>query len=366
MIISYKYRIYPTKKQVAFINHQFSLCRWLYHSALEHRVTAYKSMGKSISYKDQAAELSLIKEEFPEFKNVYSQVLQNVLKRMDNSFRNFFNRVKRGEKPGFPRFKGKDFFNSICYPQSGFRLIGDKIELSKIGLIKIKLHRKMEGQLKTCSIKWEGNQGYVIFTSEITKTIIKKPVSSIVGIDLGLENFATLSNGEKIDNPRHFKKCEDKLKETQSVYSVRKSKNTKKKLISLHRKVRNQRNDFLHKTSSWLVNRFDLIAYEDLKIKQMIQGNFAKSIHDVGWGKFIAMLSYKAESAGSYAVAVNPYHTSQICSGCGTLVKKEIYQRSHDCPVCGLSLHRDYNAAINILKSGTDAVFQMPRQLAAG
>jgi putative transposase len=174
----------------------------------------------------------------------------------------------------------------------------------------------------------------------------------------------TFSTGDKIENPRYLKRSEERLKEIKIKYSRKKSRTVKRVLGNLHRKIRNQRNDFHHKVSRELTNRFDLICYEDLNIKKMIDGQYAKSIHDAGWGKFIEMIKYKAESAGSYSKAVNPYHTSQTCSSCGTIVKKAIYQRWHHCQVCGLSLHRDHNAAINILKSGTDAVFQMPRQLA--
>jgi putative transposase len=366
MVMSYKYRIYPTLKQVTVIEHQLDSCRHLYNAALEHRITAYKAIGKFISYQDQQDELPFIRADYPEFKNIHSQVLQNILRRLDRSFQNFYRRLKRGEEPGFPRFKGKDHFDSMCYPQSGFRLNGCKVELSKIGNIKVKLHRPIEGIIKTCTIKKSAKQWHVIFTSEISNVVKKKEVCSAIGIDLGLESFATLSNGDQISNPRHLKKTEEKLKAVQSRYSLKKSKSAKRELWSLHRKIRNQRNDFLHKTSRKLVNQFDLVAYEDLDIKKMVEGKYAKSIHDAGWGKFIDMIKYKAESAGSYSKSVNPYHTSQTCSNCQALVKKEIHQRWHDCPACGLSLHRDHNAAINILKSGTDAVFQMPRQLAAG
>jgi putative transposase len=333
---------------------------------LEHRITAYKAMGIFISYKDQQNELPLLKADFPGLKNIHSQVLQNILRRIDRSFQNFYRRLKQGEKPGFPRFKGRDRFDSMCYPQSGFRLNGSTVEISKIGNIKVKLHRSVEGIIKTCTIKRSGKQWYVIFSSVISKEVKRKPVFSAIGIDLGLESFVTLSNGDQIANPRHLKKTEQRLKAVQSRYSLKKSKSAKRELCSLHRKIRNQRRDFLHKTSRKLVNQFDLILYEDLDIKNMVEGRYAKSIHDAGWGKFTEMIRYKAESASSYVKSVNPYHTSQTCSNCKALVKKEIYQRWHDCPACGLSLHGKHNTAINILKSGTDAVFQMPRPLAAG
>lgn len=311
-------------------------------------------MGKIIYYLQQQNELPAIKEQFPDFNGIHSQVLQDVLKRLDLSFKHFFRRIKQGQTPGFPRFKGKERFNSICYPQAGFKITGNRVELCKIGCIKIKLHRKIEGVIKTCSVKREGNQWYIIFTAEQNIIIEKKPVFNAVGIDLGLESFALFSDGNKIENPRHLRKSEDRLKEIQSKYSKHKGKTTKEKLSALHRKITNQRNDFLHKQSRIVVNKYGLIAYEDLNIKGMAQGRFAKSIHDAGWGKFIDMIRYKAENAGSYAIAVNPRNTSQICSGCGTIVKKEIHQRRHDCPVCGLSLHRDLNASINILRLGTD------------
>lgn len=311
-------------------------------------------MGKSISYLTQQNELPFIKKQFPVFNSVHSLVLQDILRRVDLSFKYFFRRIKQGEKPGFPRFKGKERFNSICYTHSGFKITGNRVKLSKIGSVKIKLHRKIEGTIKTCSIKKSGNQWYIIFIAEQNVVIAKKAIYNAVGIDLGLESFAVLSDGNKIENPRYLRKSEETLKEIQSKYSKHKGNATNKKLSALHRKVTNQRNDFLHKQSRMIVNKYGLIVYEDLNIKGMTQGRFAKSIHDAGWGKFIELIKYKAENAGTYATAVNPRNTSKKCSGCGEMVKKEIYQRQHDCPVCGLSLHRDHNASINILKSGTD------------
>jgi putative transposase len=366
MFISYKYRIYPTSKQIALIVHQFDHCRWLYNRALGDRIAAYKTMGKSISYKDQQNELPSLKADYPGLKQIHSQVLQNILRRLDGAFQHFFRRVKQGEKPGFPRFKGKDWFDSICYPQSGFKVIGNKVELSKIGDIKIKLHRPIQGVIKTCTLKRSGRQWHIIFSSEVIQQKEKKPIITATGFDLGLERFMTFSSGHYTENPRYLKRSEEKIKEIQSRYSRKKSRSAKRALSNLHRKIRNQRNDFHHQISRELVKRFDLICYEDLNIKKMIDSRYAKSIHDTGWGKFIEMVKYKAESAGSYTETVNPYHTSQTCSRCGTLVKKEIYQRWHDCPVCGLFLHWDHNAAINILKLGTNAVFQKLLQRAAG
>jgi putative transposase len=353
LIRTYKYRIYPNKKHVGLLNSGLGLCRCLYNCALEHRIWVYQATQGSVTYREQQDELPGIKEDNPAFKEVHSQVLQDVLKRLDRAFAAFFRRVKTKEEPGFPRFKGKDRFSSICYTQSGFRLKGNRIDISKIGEIKIKLHRPIEGRVKTCTIKKSGSHWYVTLVAEQQIRVGKDPVDRAVGIDLGLSSFAVLSDGEVIENPRYLKKSGEKLKEIQRIYSKSKGKRTKRKLASLHRKIANQRNDFLHKTSRMLVNKYGMIVYEDLDIKQMMmEGKHAKGIADVSWGKFIKNLNYKAASAGSYAMAVNPQYTTQQCSGCGRLEKKAIWERQHNCPECGLSIHRDLNASKNILRSG--------------
>ena len=372
---SYKYRLYPTPKQISLLQFTLNKCRNLYNVSLQHRRDAYKSASKhSVSYNEQANELPLLKKEFPEYKQVFSQVLQDVLSRTDKAYKNFFRRIKqKTDKAGFPRFKAKERYNSFTYIQSGFSFTKDKgrIELSKIGLVKIKLHRQIpdKAQIKTCTIKQEGEQWYVIFSCELTNPIPeKKAVANAIGIDLGLTDFAVLSNGEEIANPKYLKQSETKLKEIQSKYSKGKSKKVIKQLGNLHRKIAKQRNDFQHKLSHKLINTFDLIAYEDLKVKQMIEDNkydLQKHIHDASWGIFISMLKYKAEDAGTYCVAVNPRGTTQICSKCGTIVKKDLYERSHDCPVCGYVTTRDHNASQNVLRLGMSQMNNMLIQSAS-
>jgi putative transposase len=381
---AYKYRIYPTKTQEKILITNLRLCCNLYNVSLQHRRDVYKSIQRSVSYKEQANELPLIKTEFPEYNNIHSQVLQDVLKRVEKSYKGFFSRIKsKSDKAGFPRFKSKDRFDSFTFPQSGYKICaGNKrIKLSQIGDVKIKFHRQIPeaAVIKTCTIKREGsNHWYCVLSCDIPiKVIEKKSVSSPIGIDLGLTDFVFLSDGTKIKNPKHLRKSEERLKEIQSEYSLSKTKSNKRMLIGLHRKITNQRNDFLHKTSRQLVNTYDLIAYEDLKIKKMIisavndddprKQRLPKHIHDASWGKFIAMIKYKAEEAGTYAIAVNPKNTSQKCSGCGTLIPKDLYERTHSCHICGLSVHRDYNSALNILASGTDAHFlEAPSSLDKG
>lgn len=359
---AYKYRIYPTKKQAQTLANTLESCRVLYNCALEQRKIAYKQFGISLNYYHQADELKDLKETFAHYKQLHSQVLQDVLKRADKAFQNFFHRVKLGNKPGYPRFKGKGWYDSFTYPQSGFSLSDNskgnqRLKLSKIGEVKIKLHRVIKGTIKTCTIKREVDKWYVCFSCEVEPERLPKTNKS-VGVDVGLEKFAALSDGTMVENPRYLRKSEAKLKHEQRKLSRKKKgsnsrKKQRTKVAKIHRKVKNQRNDFLHKESCKLVTNYDVIVFEDLWIKNMVKNHrLAKSISDASWSKFVEYATYKAVSAGKEVILVNPRNTSQICSGCGNTVKKSLAVRTHKCP-CGLVLDRDINAAINILRLGT-------------
>jgi len=338
-------------------------CRILYNSALEQRKIAYRQFGVSLCRLNQQAELLEIKDYFPEYRQIYSQVLQEVILRVDRSFQNFFRRLKTNEKPGYPRYKGRGWYDSFTYPQSGFSLSDNskgsqRLKLSKIGSIKIKLHRAIKGKIKTCTIKREINNWYVCFSCEVEPELLPKTHKS-VGVDVGIEKYAALSDGILIENPRFMRQSEAKLKHEQRLLSRKKKgsnsrKKQRDKLAKLHCKIKNQRNDFLHKESRKLVKNYDVIVLEALQIKNMGKNHhLAKCISDAAWAKFTEYLSYKAESAGKKVVFVNPRNTSQICSGCGETVKKSLSVRVHKCPSCGLILDRDINAAINILRLGT-------------
>lgn len=363
--------MYPTCKQEEILTFTLNHCRWLYNTALQQRTDAYKSMQKTVSWYEQKRELPLIKSDFPEYNKVHSQVLQDVLKRIDLAYQSFFRRIKtRGEKAGYPRFHGEERYDSFTYPQSGFRITNNnRIELSKIGCVKVKFHRQIpaDAQIKTCTIKREGRQWYVIFACVLPDVGIQKQiVSSAIGIDLGIKNFAVLSNGAEISNPKYLKHSEEKIKALQSKYCKGKSRKIKKQLGNLHRKIARQRSDFQHKLSYSLVHGFDLIAYEDLKIKSMIKDNkynLQKHIYDACWGKFIDMLVYKAANAGKYCIAVNPKGTTQRCSNCDTVVPKTLDVRLHKCTVCGFEADRDYNAALNIHKLGINLVVKLPKSI---
>ncbi len=242
-----------------------------------------------------------------------------------------------------------------------------KLYLSKVGDIKIKLHRPIKGQIKTLTITKEADGWYACFSVEVTvRKTAPKLVRSAVGVDVGLESFATLSDGTQIENPRWFRKAEKKLALHQRNLSRKQLKSLNRdkqrdKVAKLHKKTANQRKDFQHKVSRQLVEGNDLIAYEDLNVRGMVKNrHLAKSISDAGWRQFIAFVCYKAEEAGSMAVAVNPFSTSIDCSGCGFPVEKTLAQRIHKCPNCGLEIPRDWNAALNIRKLG---LLSLPQEL---
>jgi len=374
---AYKYRLYPTKNQKHKLQDTLDLCRDLYNSALQERIEAYKKNGVSLSYITQQNELPILKKELPEYELVYAQVLQNVLKRLDLNFKSFFRRIKKHEKPGFPRYKGYDRYDSFTYSQGGFKLKEDKIGLSKIGDVKLKTCRPVQGKIKTCTIKKEVDRWYAILTAEIEKDV--KPVTELkpVAIDLGVKRFAVLGtiepstqNIEKIleskdykqeivNNPKYLKKSEKRLKKAHRKLSLVKKgsserEKTKKVLNKVYRKISNQRNDFLHKLSREIVNNYNQIFLEDLNINSMLKKHWvSKEIADASWGRFVNYISYKAEEAGKGVYPLSPKDSSRTCFKCGYIKEDlELKDRSWTCPVCGTQHDRDVNAAFELLNRG--------------
>lgn len=357
---TYKYRLYPSKVQEAKLTDALEVCRVLYNSCLLDRKNHYESTGKNLSRIRQQEILAADKKRVLLLNEVHSQVLQDVLFRVERAYQGFFRRLaeKKG-KAGYPRFKAAIRYDSITYPQEpGFKIEAGRLKLSKIGQIKMRMHREMEGQVKTCTIRRDGNHWYACFSVEYEpkkRTIPDKTV----GIDVGLKSFAVLSDGTKIANPRHLRKTENKLQQAQRFLSRKKKggsnrRKSRRIVASIHRKVRNQRLDFHHKEARKIVNSFGLIAVEDLKIGNMMQNHhLSKSIADAGWGNFLTILASKAEEAGCWFVKVPPRNTSVKCSRCDALVPKTLAVRTHLCPSCGLILDRDHNAALNILQIAT-------------
>lgn len=357
MFKAFRYRLYPNRTQTEKLNRTLDLCRELYNAALEQRRTAYRVRRKSLSAIQQMRELPDLKQALPEVAQVHSQVLQDVMWRVDSAFQQFFRRVKTKKgQAGYPRFQGRARYDSFTYPQSGFGLDQGRLCLSKIGNIRIKLHRPLEGTLKTCQIKRDVDEWYAVFTCELPEPKPVQPQTAI-GLDVGLESFLATSDGEFVDNPRWLNQSLAKLRRAQRSLArkQRGGQNRQKarlRVAKQHRTVKRQRLDFQHKVARKLVDRYDVIAIEDLNVAGLVKNHcLAKSISDVGWSGFADILSGKAAYAGQQVIRVNPAYTSQVCSGCGCLVRKELSERWHACPDCGLSLHRDVNAARNILKA---------------
>lgn len=359
MIKTFKYRIYPNVEQKKKIETTLDLCRFLYNSALEQRIFAYKHRGISLSYNKQAMELPELKRVLPDYKDVYSQVLQDVLKRLDRAYQNFFRRLGANEKAGFPRFQGRNRYDSFTYPQKGFMVVDNNIRLSKIGDVRINLHRELKGDIKTCTVIRKNNRYYVAITSKLEKPKVNL-TNKVVGIDLGVSHLAITSDGDFFDNPKHLRKSEGQLKRLQRIVSRRKKgSNRRRKAVQLlarkHEQIANQRKDTNHKVSRKLVDKYDLIVFEDLNVKGMVKNkHLAKSIHEVAWNQLIEFTTYKAEYAGKKVKLVNPHNTTQECSSCGAIVKKTLAEREHKCS-CGYVAHRDVNASINILNRGLSA-----------
>jgi len=360
---TFKYRLFPTKKQKRLLQEQLDECQWLYNHFLEERKNAWEKEKKNIGYFQQCNSIPTLKKERPSLNKAYSQVLQNIADRIDKAFQNFFRRVKQGEEPGYPRFKGFDRYDSFTYKQAGFgwKIDNDRLSLSKIGSIKIKLHRLIMGNLKTCTIKRQADKWYVCISVEYEPKHLRKSKKA-VGIDVGLENFATLSTKEKIENPRFFKTDEKALAKAQRKLSKQKKgtserQKIKKVVIRIHERISNRRHNFIHQEARKIVNGFGIICIEKLNVKSMLKNHFlAKSITDVAWNQFAQIIASKAEEADRKFVAIDPKNTSQRCSHCGTVVKKKLSTRWHKCPICTIRLHRDYNASLNILRLGLQSL----------
>lgn len=357
---TYKYKLIPTPEQERELERVLGRCRSLYNVALEQRITAWQRCQVSVSRYDQEAELKAIRAEFPEYAAIHSHVLQDVLARLDTTYQAFFRRVQRGEKAGFPRFKGRERFHSFTYKEfgNGARLDNGFLVLSKIGRVAVRWSRPLEGTPKTVTLSREADGWYVAISCAEVPIKPLPRTGADTGIDLGLESFATLADGAPVANPRIFRVAERNLKRAQRRVSRRKrGSHRRRKAVQLlaraHQRVRRARTDFHHKTALALVRAYDTISHEDLQTANMLKNHhLAKSISDAGWSAFLGILSFKAAEAGKTVVAVPPAYTSQACSRCGVLVYKGLSVRWHECPECGTSLHRDHNAALNILRLG--------------
>ena len=357
MQIVYRFEIHPTKEQQELMFHILKLCRKLYNYALNERQETYKETGKGLTYNQQQNTLPLFVKENPEYKQFHSQVLQDVLRRLESAYQRFF-----AKEAGYPRFKNRDHYSSFTYPQvdnvkKTFSRPGS-VYLSKIGFVKMETHREFPVETVTrVNVKYYGSKWYANLTAEIPDVATSGDLGKAVGIDVGLNHFAVLSDETYIDNPRYYRKMEKKLAKAQRRLSRKKKGShnrgkAKAKVARVHAKIANQRRDFLHQASIRMVRSYDLIVMEDLKVRNMVRNHrLAKSIHDAGWGQFRNYIRYKCERTGKLFIRVDPKGTSQTCL-CGEHMLKDLRMRVHECPVCGLVMDRDLVSSKLILERG--------------
>ena len=331
-------------------------CR-LYNAALEHRISAYQKAGDSVTYYQQAGALKEIRAFDEQYRQFSHTAKQKVLKRLDNAYKAFFSRVKRGETAGFPRFKASARWNAAEFTfGDGLRLKGNRLRMVGVpGGIRIRWHRDIPGgaKIKAATVTRRQGQWFVCFQFELNNVIPVIP-ETLIGIDLGLNSFIATSDGELQVLPKFTRGGERELRKANRTLARRHKgsngwKSAKKRVQKIHRGIAGERNKFIHTTSKRVVAQYDGIVLENLNVKGLAKGMLAKSVHNAAWSKFIHCVEYKAENAGKSVETVNPAYTSQTCSSCGTIAKKTLAVRTHKCSDCRLVLDRDVNAAVNIL-----------------
>ncbi|MGI5290809.1 RNA-guided endonuclease InsQ/TnpB family protein [Nonomuraea polychroma] len=385
---SFKFLLRPTSQQAAALAACLEDQRQMYNAALEHRRTAYHMAGVTVRYGDQSAELKHIRADDPGGQGRWSfSSQQATLRRLDKAFGAFFDRVKAGRTPGFPRFKGRGWFDTVTWPKDGDGCRWDSqphhpaathMRLQGIGHVRVHQHRRVLGTVKTISVKREGRRWFVVLSCDDVPAEPLPSTGAHVGLDMGVASLVTTSDGSHLTNPRHMQASADRRARAQRDLARKKrgSKRRRKaaaRVAALHAKVRRQRLASAHKAALALVRNYDVIVHEDLRIANMTKraaprpdgdggylpnGGSAKSglntsILDAGWGVFLTVLAHKAESAGRELIAVNPANTSRMCSRCGhCAADNRLTQAEFRCTACGSSAHADVNAAVNILRAG--------------
>ena len=362
MIRTYKYRLRPNRNQEAILDALFWQARTLYNAALEQRITVYKETGKGVSYPDQWKVFRDERNNNPDIYGLLNATsVQQMLLRLDKAYSAFFRRIKAGETPGFPRFKGYDRFKSVEYRyDDGCKLRymenGQvRFYIQNVGEVKVIFHRHIPdgANIKHVVVKRVNQKWYVCLMLEIPdKQIAPSQEYAAVGIDVGLKSLIATSDGYLADNPRWLKESLQKLRVAQRKVARRKrGSNRRRQVARVHEKIANQRMDYWHKLTRELATSYSHIAVENLNLRFMNKNKYlSRSSHDAGLGIFIQLLTYKVEETGGQLVAVNPAYTSQMCSACGEIVEKGLSVRTHECPYCGFVLDRDVNAARNILQ----------------
>jgi putative transposase len=359
IIKAYKYRLYPSQAQQRLLEQTLETCRRWYNVWLAERKTVYETEKRTVGKFAQLRKMKDWKRSDSYAAQVHSHILQVVVQDLDKAFQSFFRRVKAGETPGYPRFKGRDRFDSFGLKEygNGFKLNGRRLKLSGMGRLRVRWHRPMEGEIKTVRIRRQAGKWYVCFACEVNEQPLPS-AGRFVGIDVGVHHLLATSDHAIVDNPHWYRRAQAKLRILQGKVSRRAmgGSNRRKAVVALQREheyISNSRKDFLIKLVHSLIVRYDFIALEDLSISGMVHNHhLSKSILDAGWGYLKQRLAGKAAEAGRQVFLVNPSYTSKTCSSCGELFPDLSFaDRWVDC-ACGLSMDRDVNAALNILRVG--------------
>ena len=357
MILTYRYRLLPTKRQHKALEAILESQRQLYNAALEERIDAYRKAGVTRGYIDQTKALTEWRQSDPEARALPANLQRATLKRLDDAYKGFFRRVKAGGKAGFPRFRGRGRFDSFGFREfSGILLDRGRIRFKGMpGALRVHMHRQIpaEAVIKSCTFRRDAKAWSVSLAAEVPMPPPRESRRA-VGVDLGITTFAALSDGAFIPSLNAARRAERRLRQVQRAFSRTKRgsagrRKAREKVARCHAQTARQRANHLHQASARLMRDYDVIVVEALNVKGLARSALTKDVHDASWAKFISMLRYKAEWAGARLIEVDPQDTSQDCSGCGVKVPKELGERNHECPHCGLSIDRDLNAARNIL-----------------
>lgn len=353
---AYRYRLYPTRRQVAALEEQLGFACDLYNAALDQRREWWKR-GRPTERYEQGRQLTELRRAGLAVAGMNVTCQEQVLQRLDRAFAGFFRRVRNGEKPGYPRFRSQHRYDSLTWRRGcgGAAVVDGRLRLQGVGHVKVRWHRVLPSEPLETTVRRAAGKWYASFVVEAEPQRLPA-TGKEVGVDLGVSTFAALSTGELVEGPRAFKAARADLRRAQRRLARRRRGSHRRlkaraQVARRHEHVREARRDHHHKTARALVERFDRIYIEDLNIAGLSRGWLARDVHDQGWRRFIEILRAKAEEAGREVIAVNPAGTSQRCSECGAVVPKPLSERTHRCD-CGYTADRDVNAARNVLGLG--------------